>query len=252
MFGIDLCQDSFAALRALPDRAVDVVITDPPYDSHCQSNQMSGTTLAKVDLPFAALTDRRFALDLVRVAKRWALSFCTVEDLGRYCDTLGGSRTAGGAWVRGGIWYKPNSMGQLTGDRPAAAYEGIAIMHRRDVKLRWNGRGSFAFWCAAGTRGEKDRHPSQKPLALALELVAKFSEPGETILDPFCGSGRIGEACMLLGRQYVGLDSDPNWVARAQERVGEAAKRWGEMVGRLELNACRMTADDHEFLSKVV
>lgn len=52
--------------------------------------------------------------------------------------------------------------------------------------------------------------------------VAKFSNRGETILDPFAGSGRIGEACVLLGRNYIGLDSDAAWVAKARLRLTAA------------------------------
>jgi DNA modification methylase len=223
-------KDSFRVLAELPDESVDVVITDPPYDAHVQSNMMSGTTLKRVELPFAALTNdtrRGLAYHLPRIARRWALAFCTLEDFGALRDVNPKQ------WVRAGVWYKPNSMGQLTGDRPAVAYEGIAIMHRSGKK-HWQGRGSFAYWSADflpseeahyvcnGTRGEKERHPNQKPLALALELVAKFSVRGETIFDPFCGSGRIGEACMLLGRRYLGLDNDPEWVAKAKERLARS------------------------------
>jgi hypothetical protein len=248
---IEHCPDSFAALGSLEDGAMDVVITDPPYDAHCQDNQMSGTTLAKVDLPFASLgPDRAFVRELVRVAKRWALSFCTIEDLGRFCDAAGGPRATGGSWVRGGVWYKPNSMGQLSGDRPAAAYEGVGIMHRKDgPKMRWNGRGSFAFWACSGTRGEKERHPNQKPLRLCLELVNKFSEPGELVFDPFCGSGRIGEACMLLGRRYLGLDNDPSWVAKARTRMEGAA--WGSMEGKIPLSDCKLEKTDEAYLERI-
>ncbi len=169
---VQLEQDSFTFLKAMADRSVDHIITDPPYDSHCQANQMSGTTLEKVGLPFAPLESRAFTRDLVHAARRWAICFCTVEDLGLFREAVGGPRNTGGAWVRGGIWYKPNSMGQLTGDRPAAAYEGIGIMHRKDGKMRWNGRGSYGIWKCNGTRGEKDRHPSQKPLKLLCDLIA--------------------------------------------------------------------------------
>lgn len=216
----------------------DVTITDPPYEAHCQDNQMSGTTLEKVDLPFAPLSSRAFALDLVAITKRWTLIFCTVEDLGRYCDTAG--HRPKGAYVRGGIWYKPNSMGQLSGDRPAAAYEAISVLHKPG-KMRWNGRGSFAFWACSGTRGEKGRHPNQKPLKLCLDLVAKFSEPGETIFDPFCGSGRIGEAALLLGRDYVGLDNDPIWVSHARERLS-GVKVGAELGGKFD---CRIAKEEY-------
>lgn len=230
--------DSFAFLSSLSDQAVDVILTDPPYSEHVHNNMSSGTAMKRqvdggkgggiprITLPFNNLQQYDFAQDLPRVARRWALSFCAVEDFGAYRDAVGKDQ-----WVRGGIWYKPNAMGQLTGDRPAAAYEGLAIMHRK-AKKQWNGRGSFAYWSAElddelhfqcnGTRGEKDRHPNQKPLKLCLELVAKFTNRGETVLDPFCGSARIGEACVMLGRNYIGLDSDEKWVERAQKRLEHA------------------------------
>lgn len=236
-FDIEQIDDSFAFLSEIEDASVDVIITDPPYSEHVHTNMSSGTAMAskvragkkggipRVTMPFAPLEAYEWTKHLSRVAKRWAIAFCAVEDFGAY-------RTAApSSWVRGGIWYKPNSMGQLTGDRPANAYEGLAIMHRPSKK-QWNGRGSFAYWDAEldeelghyvcnGTRGEKNRHPNQKPLKLCLELVAKFTNEGETVLDPFCGSGRIGEACMLLGRKYIGLDSSAEWVEAARARLKE-------------------------------
>lgn len=252
---IEHVPDSFAFLSELEDGAVDVIITDPPYSAHVHANMSSGTAMKKqvdggkgggiprVEMSFSALGQYDFAQDLPRVAKRWALSFCAVEDFGAYRDS------ATTAWIRGGIWFKPNSMGQLTGDRPAAAYEGLAIMHRPGKK-QWNGRGSFAYWSAEldaelahyqcnGTRGEKGRHPNQKPLNLCLELVAKFTNRGETVLDPFCGSARIGEACVLLGRNYIGLDSDMAWVEKARERLRAVNGQAGGLTDESCLALCR-------------
>jgi DNA modification methylase len=154
--------------------------------------------------------------------------FCAVESFGEIQQYVGGFGK--GNYVRSGIWYKPNSMGQLTGDRPAIAFEGIAMMHNPAMRKRWNGRGRYAHWICNGTRGEPARHPNQKPLALLCDLVREFTDLGETIFDPFCGSGRIGEAALLCGRGYVGLDSDPIWVERAEVRCAAAALRWGELA----------------------
>jgi hypothetical protein len=202
----------------------DVVLTDPPYDAHCQANQTSGTAMKrmvngetkstgipKVDLPFPPLDDYAFAPDLVRVARRWALSFSTVEAFGEF------RRACGPNYIRGCVWYKPNAMGQMTGDRPASCYEGIACLHKG--KKAWNGRGSYGLWPCNGTRGKKDRHPNEKPLDLCLKLIALFSNRGETIFDPFCGSAAIGEAALRLGRKYIGLDQDPEWVVKARARL---------------------------------
>lgn len=159
--------------------------------------------------------------EIVKIEKAWGDQFWDVE----VADEPHTFALASGILTH-------NSMGQLTGDRPANAYEGIAIMHRKGKK-QWNGRGSFAYWSAEldhelahfqcnGTRGEKDRHPNQKPLNLCLELVAKFTNRGETVFDPFAGSGRIGEACVLLGRNYLGLERDAGWVAKAEARLAAA------------------------------
>lgn len=240
--GGDLC--SFESLKAMRDASVDVVITDPPYNETVHKNIISGTAMKsyvdggggpggvpRIDLPFPPLESYEFAADLVRVARRWALSFCAVEDFGEYRRAVGHKQ-----WIRGGIWYKPNSSGQMSGDRPKAAYEGIAIMHRPTCKV-WNGRGSFGVWnteeidddefyyVCNGTRGEPERHVNQKPLKLCLELVAKFSGRGETVLDLFAGSARIGEACHALGRHYIGLERDPEWVERGRARLAAVAAR---------------------------
>lgn len=233
-------EDSFKFLAGLADGAVDVILTDPPYSKHVHENMSSGTAMKKaveggvgggiprIHLPFGNLEQYDFAQDLPRIAKRWALSFCAFEDFGAYRDAVGQKQ-----YMRSACWIKPNSMGQLTGDRPASAYEGIAVMHR-ETKKYWNGKGSWgvyfpeddeSLFVMNGTRGEKERHPNQKPLALCLELVAKFTQPGELVFDPFAGSGRIGEACVLLGRNYLGLDSSQEWIEKARVRLTAVGER---------------------------
>lgn len=228
MYELTTVGDSFDALRYLSDGAADCVITDPPYSEFTQKNVTGGTEGTsrrpgtRVDLGFDPLSDWGFAAELVRVSKSWAVSFTDLESLGKYKQAVGEKR-----YVRSGIWYKTNSQGSLHADRPASACEGLAIMHSRRTKLEWNGRGSFGVWIGPGTRGEPDRHPNQKPLGLCLKLVALFTRRGESVLDPFCGSGRIGEACLLLGRCYFGWDQSAKWVAKAQERL--SAVSFGSM-----------------------
>jgi DNA modification methylase len=77
---------------------------------------------------------------------------------------------------------------------------------------------------------------------LCLELIAKFTNRGETVLDPFCGSGRIGEACVLLGRNYIGLDSDVEWVEKARVRLDPTERHVGAGGGTTDedcLALCR-------------
>lgn len=62
-------------------------------------------------------------------------------------------------------------------------------------------------------------HPTQKPLSALIPLVLAFTKPGDTILDPFCGSGSSLVAAALLGRHSVGIEVDGRYVAVANERL---------------------------------
>ena len=237
------CADSFAFLRDMHTGEVDVLISDPPYSPHVHANLCSGSLVGtknvpKYELPFAPLQSYAWLEDAVRITKRWVLSFCDVEAFGLI------KGVCPEAYVRGGIWYKSNSMGQLSGDRPATAYEGVAILHNPDLKKRWNGRGSYGIWRCNGTRGKKDRHPNEKPMDLARKFVALFSERGETVFDPFCGSGAIGQACLELGRNYIGLDNSPEWVARARTRLAQVAEDINEDPAHVSIDRVAWTDED--------
>jgi site-specific DNA-methyltransferase (adenine-specific) len=244
MFQVIHCADSFVELPLLPDGAVDITITDPPFDAHCQANQCSGTAvkkwvegeikssgIPKKVLDFEPLANYDFARHIPRVSRRWGLVF----GADRACGEI--ARAVGDSWVKGGVWFKPNAQGQMTGDRPASACEYIAITHRAGGK-RWNGKGSYGFWACNGTRGEVDKHANQKPLRLCIDLVLKFSEPGELIFDPFCGSGRVGEAALLCGRPFIGWDASAEWCEKAHARLTHAARRFG-ILADAPVNLCR-------------
>ncbi len=65
----------------------------------------------------------------------------------------------------------------------------------------------------------KNEHPTTKPLDLMLDLVRDFTDPGETILDAFAGSGTTGVAALRLGRRFIGIEKDPRYFALACERL---------------------------------
>jgi hypothetical protein len=258
---IRYCADSFEYLKTLEDQCCDVLFTDPPYSPHVHANLCSGSLVGtkavpKYELPFAPLAGYTWLEDAIRVTKRWVLSFTDVEGFGLYKAAAPVStqkppkgQAPKSAYVRGGIWYKCNAMGQLTKDRPATAYEGIAILHgfQEDghPKMRWNGRGSYGIWRANSTRGKKDRHPNEKPVDLAMKLVALFSERGETVFDPFCGSGAIGEACVRLGRNFIGLDNSHEWADKADYRLTRLEGRGGYAVTDEDaLKLCSMKGED--------
>ena len=65
------------------------------------------------------------------------------------------------------------------------------------------------------------KHPTQKPLSVLVRLIQASTQPGSWILDPFSGSGTTGIAANLLGRRYLGLEREEEFLAMSQSRREE-------------------------------
>jgi site-specific DNA-methyltransferase (adenine-specific) len=68
-------------------------------------------------------------------------------------------------------------------------------------------------------------HPAEKPVRLAERIIALISDPGDTIYDPFMGSGSFGVACVNTGRKYIGSEVHPGYFETACKRIKEAAEK---------------------------
>lgn len=233
---------------------VDVVITDPPYSNYVHSkSRRGGASAPKLDgsgrnvaCSFAREKEFGFeplSLELRRecsdafslLARRWVLTFSDVESCHLWRDDL---VEAGLEYVRTGAWVKLGATPQFTGDRPAAGFETITIAHPKGRK-RWNGGGRHAIWRGAEepdlvyevpivlNRGGNDPrlHTTQKPLELMLNLVGDFSDEGETILDPFAGSGTTLVAAKRLGRLAIGIERDEANCETAARRLEREARQ---------------------------
>jgi DNA modification methylase len=69
---------------------------------------------------------------------------------------------------------------------------------------------------------KKRRHPNQKPLSLMMKLVLLCSIEGETIFDPFMGSGTTGVAAVQTGREFIGIEKERKYFVIAEKRIGSA------------------------------
>jgi site-specific DNA-methyltransferase (adenine-specific) len=70
-------------------------------------------------------------------------------------------------------------------------------------------------------------HPTQKPVRLAERLIALISDVGDTIYDPFMGSGSFGVACINTGRKYIGSEIDEGYFTTAVSRIQAAYQQAG-------------------------
>jgi site-specific DNA-methyltransferase (adenine-specific) len=233
------CLDPVAGLASLPDRSVDHVICDPPYEAEAhtkarrttsskwRSTNAHGKAVDEYEIPFAAITEAEregAAAHAVRVSRGWVAVFCQVEAVAAWRAAL---EAAGASWRRALAWVKPDGTPQLTGDRPAQAFECIATAWAGDGRSRWNGggkRGIYTF--CVNDFGRLDRpHPTTKPAALMEALVRDFTDPGDLICDPFAGSGTTGVAAIRLGRRFIGWERDPKYHAVAMKRLSAAREQ---------------------------
>lgn len=213
---------------------VDHVITDPPYsrdlylrfrtnrkgprseqtghdDAKARREIQNGAIGAIDDI----LTD--VAAQVVRLSRRWIVIFHDAEIGHRWREALNGH------YVRAGVWVKPNAVPQISGDRPGQGFESITIGHAKGAK-RWNSGGHPAVWTVCGVNsqsGGRVDHPCPKPIPLMTELLADFTDEGDTILDPFAGSGTTGVAAKLNGRKAILIEREEKYCEVAAKRLRE-------------------------------
>jgi site-specific DNA-methyltransferase (adenine-specific) len=216
-------------LDQLAASSVHHVITDPPYSPwvHLQHKVSGGArtdgSARYKDLGFEALdpADRAVAcVQFARLSLGWVLICSDAEGITGWIVDV---EAAGLEHIRVGAFVKEGATPQFSGDRPAPGWEAIEIAHPPGKK-RWNGGGRHAVW-RASVEGGTRFHPTQKPLSLMEALVRDFTQPGDTILDPYAGSGTTGVACVRLGRRFIGYERDPKHFATAVRRLQAAREQ---------------------------
>lgn len=212
--------------------AVDHVITDPPYAEyvHAKARTNPGYDKAAIHMPacrylnFDSLDDSvrgEVGTLIAQIVKRWALVFSDLESTEKWREALRPLE-----YVRTGIWRKLNGAPQFTGDRPAVGCEAITICHPPGRK-RWNGGGHQAFWEYPISHAVTRFHTAMKPLALMADLVGRFTDPGELILDPFMGSGTTLRAAKDLGRRAIGIEIEEKYCEVAAKRLSQRVLAFG-------------------------
>ncbi|TPW28687.1 site-specific DNA-methyltransferase [Pararhizobium mangrovi] len=250
--------DCVAALEALPDRSVDVVFADPPYNL-----QLSGGLQRPDQSHVDAVDDEwdRFASFEAYDAftRAWLLA-CrrvlkptgTIWVIGSYHNIfrVGATLQDLGFWILNDVvWRKTNPMPNFRGRRFQNAHETM-IWATRDRDARGytfnyealkagnddvQMRSDWLFPICTGGERLKDEngrkvHSTQKPEALLARVLMASSKPGDLVLDPFFGSGTTGAVAKRLGRHYVGIEREQAYVDAAAARIAAV-----EPLGKAEL-----------------
>jgi modification methylase len=232
-------------MNALPEGSVDMVFADPPYNL-----QLAGELLrpnhSKVEGvendwdrfdDFAAYD--AFSRAWLGAARRALKNDGTLWVIGSYHNIfrIGSALQDMGFWILNDvIWRKTNPMPNFRGRRFTNAHETLIWCAKdQKSKYRFNYQAMKALnedlqmrsdWllpiCTGAERLKKDgrkAHPTQKPESLLHRVILAASEPGDLVLDPFFGTGTTGAVAKRLGRRFIGMEQDEEYIDIAEARI---------------------------------
>ena len=245
-FNVILEGDCIAEMARLPDKSVDMIFADPPYNLQLGGDlfRPEGGRVDAVDDDwdkFESLTAYdNFTREWLEQARRILKDDGTIWVIGSYHNIyrVGSLLQDEGFWILNDIvWRKTNPMPNFRGTRFTNAHETL-IWCAKDEKARYtfNYRVMKALnddlqmrsdWimpiCAGGERvKDKDgakAHPTQKPEALLYRILLACTKPGDVVLDPFFGTGTTGAVSRRLGRLWIGIERESRYVKVARERI---------------------------------
>lgn len=206
---------------------VDHVITDPPYEDELHEamgriTRTDGRTMhANGGLGFGGInSDRSSIADaIVRVSDGWALVFSLAEGVRAWRDELQRAKAKYDTCL---AWIKPDSAPRFNGQGAARGFECVVTAWCGTGYRVWNGGGKRGVFTHMVNGDRPGGHPTEKPIGLMRDLVWLYSQPAQTILDPFMGSGTTGVACVNLGRKFIGIERDPKHFDTACKRIERA------------------------------
>ena len=195
--------DCLEKMREIPDGSVDCVITDPPYGigeaagkNKSRSNCAAAKDYGNADWDDAPPTQEYFD-EIMRISKNQII--------------FGGNYFVlppTPCWI---VWDKNNGENDFADCELAWTSFKTAV---RKIKYTWNGM------IQEDMKHKEFRvHPTQKPVGVMKWCLERYSEEGQTICDPFMGSGTTGVACVQTGRNFIGIEKDEGYFEIAKKRI---------------------------------
>lgn len=209
--------DCLEVMATLDRASIAAVVTDPPYGIGYKKNDATGIYRVPIK---PIKNDHSQEAGQAAIDCLWGLPMVV------FASPM---RPWAGKWRQHLVWDKGPALGgggdiatcwKFTWELIQVANAG-ALNGKRDTAV-------LTFW---DTPQLFKDHPAAKPIELLVYLIEKVSRPGDLILDPFCGSGSTGVACVKTGRRFIGIEIDPGYANIARARIAKAA----EQARQLEL-----------------
>ena len=245
-FNVILEGDCVTEMARLPDKSVDMIFADPPYNLQLGGDlfRPEGSRVDAVDDEwdkFESLTAYdNFTRDWLEQARRILKDDGTIWVIGSYHNIyrVGALLQDADFWILNDVvWRKTNPMPNFRGTRFTNAHETL-IWCAKDERARYtfNYRAMKALnddlqmrsdWvlpiCSGSERAKDDdgakAHPTQKPEALLYRILLACTKPGDVVLDPFFGTGTTGAVARRLGRRWIGIERENAYAKVARERI---------------------------------
>lgn len=234
--------DSLQVLADLPEESVDLIFADPPYflsngGITCQSGKMVSVNKGKWDVSQGVEENHEFNVSWLRACQRVLRPNGTIMVSGtrHMIFSVGyAMQQLGYKLLNDIIWYKvippPNlSCRYFTHGTETIIWAGRdgRTKHYFDytaMKAENEGKQMQNLWSLIPPRKAEKRfgkHPTQKPLALLERIVRAASDEDAVVLDPFSGSATTGIACARLGRQYIGIEMEQEFLDLSIQRFND-------------------------------
>jgi site-specific DNA-methyltransferase (adenine-specific) len=232
--------DAFNHLKMIRASTVDLIFADPPYflsggGVTCKSGRMVSVNKGAWDIATTIGEIHRFNVAWLSECRRLLKPNGSIWVTGTAHNifSIGFAVQSLGFKILNDIaWYKVNPPPNLSCRYFTHSTETV-IWARREasskhvfnysqMKAANNGRQMQSLWqIRPPSRTEKryGKHPTQKPEALLERIIMSSTNPGDIVLDPFCGSGTTGVACVRLARRFVGIDLEGEYLELAKARI---------------------------------
>ena len=214
-------EDCLEGMKQIPNKSVDLVITDPPYliDTVGSGLYSQKDKQYIKELNFMKDGFSKEILDeICRVMKKINLYiFCSQKQIIPLLDYFVREKKCNWNII---TWHKTNPI-PACGNKYLTDTEYVLFFREKGVKIYGDYQTKFTYYLTPLNQKDKIKynHPTIKPLNIIQNFIINSSKEGEIVLDPFMGSGTTAIACMNTNRNYIGFELDKGYYDIILERI---------------------------------
>jgi len=204
--------DCIEIMKDIPDKSIDLVLTDIPYNISQIGNGLRNLDYGSWD--YQKGYEDIWINEIERVAKSTIIVFCHKKQFSILLNFLEDREFL----TRTIVWHKPNPT-VINCDKSYIEATELAIYAKRRGSLF---KPTYKHNVFNYKYPDNREHPTQKPIRLFMEFISDCTNENDLVLDPFLGSGTTAVACVNLKRHFIGIEKEQEYVDIANKRVADA------------------------------